>query len=183
MANEKTKISITNSEELDGLDNMNNSRYKDSVLTRFLWTRKNTINLFSAAQKSNSLNFKPHYKQETVKENHNLLYQFQCIITTTDCYFRKIKGVKVEKFGILIKDRISIKKMEIKTEEAVLLLRKQQVEYKKILSILSSEGFKNKCPLMQIMEDHEYLHQGQIIVMFRLTGIQFPETFKKAWDL
>jgi len=30
---------------------------------------------------------------------------------------------------------------------------------------------------------HEYLHQGQLIVMFRETGISLPEEFDKAWNL
>lgn len=33
------------------------------------------------------------------------------------------------------------------------------------------------------ISNHEYLHHGQFIVMFREAGIELPERFKKAWAL
>lgn len=37
-------------------------------------------------------------------------------------------------------------------------------------------------PILTITE-HEYLHQGEMLLMFREAGIELPKRFSKAWAL
>lgn len=82
---------------------------KNILLNKFSWLRKNTINLFKIVTNKNDFLFKPHYKIESSQEKHNLLYQFQCVLTTTDTYLRKLNKYQNTKFGILIKKNQIIK--------------------------------------------------------------------------
>lgn len=151
------------------------------LIKRFIWTRTNTIQLFESAQKANILQYKPKYLIENPTENHNLLYQFQCVLTSTNAHFRKLINEENIRFGIYVKDGEITKKQEIK-EENILILLKEQIDEAKKMSQHNSDLTKLLSTFITIGE-HEALHQGQLIVMFRETKVEFPDEFKKAWNL
>lgn len=160
---------------------MNTKIISEYLFNRFVWTRTNTIQLFELAKKTNILQYKPKYLIENPTENHNLLYQFQCILTSTNAHFRRLRNDENIKFGLYIKDGIITKKQEIK-EENILPLLNEQIDEVKLMSKNNSDIKKLLSTFITIGE-HESLHQGQLVVMFRETKTEFPEEFKKAWNL
>lgn len=155
---------------------------KNILLNRFSWLRKNTINLFKTVTNKNDFLFKPHYKIESSQENHNLLYQFQCILTTADTYLRKLNKNQNTKFGIIIKKNQIVKKSDIRIETIEELLNNQIEEVNKIFDRTNFNKKEIINTFISLVE-HEYLHQGQLVVMFRLIGLDFPKEFKRAWNL
>lgn len=151
------------------------------LFSRFVWTRTNTIQLFELSQKAGILQYKPKYLVENPTENHNLLYQFQCVPTSTNAHFRRLRNDENIRFGIYVKKEKIIKKQDIK-EEGILILLKEQINEAKLMSTNSSDIKKLLSTFITIGE-HEALHQGQLVVMFRETKVEFPDEFKKAWNL
>jgi len=155
----------------------------EKLFKNFKWTRNNTIQLFDKATSNNILDF----KQKTVMQSkftfQPLLYQFQCIITTTDTYYRKLSTNKNQDFGILVKDNQIVAKSAIAASEIKELLSLQLNTLEKLLRSFDSEKTLKYIDLVQIISNHEYLHQGQMIIYFRESGNKLPERFKKAWAL
>lgn len=160
---------------------MDNRETLSYIVNRFTWTRTNTIQLFEHAQKSEILLYKPSYSIENPTENHNLLYQFQCILTSTNAHFRKLTNDSNTQFGIYVKNKIIIKKQEIKKEEIIHLLN-EQIEEAKALTNQKLDLHRFLSTFVTLFE-HEGLHQGQLVVMFRETKTEFPQIFKDAWNL
>jgi len=160
---------------------MNDKMISEYLFNRFAWTRTNTIELFDLAQKSNILQYKPQYLIENPTENHNLLYQFQCVLTSTNTHFRRLWNEENIRFGIYIKDGNITKKQEI-IEENILPFLKEQIEEAKLMSANYSDLRKLLSTFITIGE-HETLHQGQLIIMFRESKVEFPKEFKSAWNL
>jgi len=50
-----------------------------------------------------------------------------------------------------------------------------------LLATYSDIQFEDKAQTIQSIFNHEYLHQGQLVVLFRMSGIKLPERFKKAF--
>lgn len=160
---------------------MNNETVSDYLFKRFLWTRTNTIELFEFAQKADIVQHKPKYLVENPTENHNLLYQFQCILTSTNAHFRRLRDDENIKNGIYIKEGNVTNKQDIKEENTVSLL-KEQIDEAKFMSTKYSD-MKRLLSTFITIGEHEALHQGQLIVMFRETKVEFPNEFKRAWHL
>ena len=160
---------------------MSNKNIPNCLFKRFVWMRINTIELFKLAKKAKVLSYKPKYLIENPTENHDLLYQFQCILTSADTHFRRLRGDKNQNYGIYIKNNEIIKKRKIK-EKDVLAFLKQPIEVaKKIVDNYSD--LEKIIATFITLHEHESLHQGQLVVMFRETKVEFPEVFKKAWNL
>lgn len=160
---------------------MRNNGISELILKRFVWTRTNTIELYKMAENANVLQYKPKYLIENPTENHNVLYQFQCIFTSTNTHFRRLKNDENTRFGIYVKNEKITKKQEIQPD-TILNLLQEQIDEARILTTDSKELNKLLATFITIGE-HESLHQGQLIVMFRETKIEFPQEFKEAWNL
>lgn len=154
----------------------------EKVFKRFKWTRNNTIELFNAAVHANSLNFTP----EQSSKNHtfqSILFQFQCIVTTTDTYLRKLTGQGNTKFGVLIIENKEIAKKDIDGDSVKKYLKTQLEDLEVLLKKYDANKAEEELDTILKIVNHEYLHQGELILMFRRAGVEFPERFKKAWAL
>ncbi len=160
---------------------MENKIIGEYLFNRFLWTRTNTIQLFELAQKANILQYKPKYLIENPTENHDLLYQFQCVLTSTNAHFRRLRNDENIRFAIYVKDGNITKKQDIKEENILSLFNEQIEEAKKVIA--DCLDLKKLLSTFITIGEHEALHQGQLVVMFRETKVEFPEEFKKAWNL
>jgi hypothetical protein len=142
----------------------------EKIFRRFKWTRNNTILLFE------------NYI-ESKNPNKELLYQFQCIVTTTDTYWRKFTDHIDNEFGKLIyKDKIYLKK-NVDQSLISVLLDKQARELENLLRDFDANRTDKEVNEILAIMNHEYLHQGQLIQLFYEEKIEFPERFAKAWAL
>lgn len=152
-----------------------------SILDDFKWARNNTIELFESAHQNNILNYLPNYKNDE-RKNRDILYQFQCILTTTNTRLRILKKDKNQQFGILVIPEKTYVKREIPSSLVKKILLDQVNEMKQLLSSLEDDQVDIVFNLRSLIA-HEHLHQGQLITMFREVGVSFPEEFDKAWNL
>lgn len=153
----------------------------EKVFKSFKWARNNTIQLFECANKAGILDIKSHTSKGVRPQP--LLFQFQCILTTTDTYFRKLAGSDEKSFGILIDNDETWEKEKIPQGVAVYLLKTQANQLQKLLSGFDHVMMAKEIDTIIQISNHEYLHQGQIISYFRENDIPLPERFKKAWAL
>jgi len=160
---------------------MDNKQISELLLKRFIWTRTNTIELFELALKANIIHYKPKYLIENPTENHNLLYQFQCILTSTNAHFRRIKNDENIRFGIYVENRSITKKQEIPEKNTLYFLKSQIEKAQQITSNITD--IQKLISSFITIGEHEALHQGQIVVMFRERKVEFPAEFKQAWNL
>jgi len=160
---------------------MDNKQISELLLKRFIWTRTNTIELFELALKANIIHYKPKYLIENPTENHNLLYQFQCILTSTNAHFRRIKNDENIRFGIYVENRSTTKKQEIPEKNTLYFLKSQIEKAQQITSNITD--IQKLISSFITIGEHEALHQGQIVVMFRERKVEFPAEFKQAWNL
>lgn len=155
----------------------------EKIVRRWKWSRNNTILLFEQALKKDILDFSSKSSKPTRHTFQPLLFQFQCIVTTTDTYYRKLINATNTDFGILIQNGKVMEK-EFITETVIGEQLENQIEM--LETILRPYTYadmqKNIRPILTI-SDHEYLHQGEILLMFREAGIDFPSRFSKAWSL
>ncbi len=156
----------------------------EKLFKNFKWSRNNTIQLFEEAQNNNILN----YKSSSIEEKSNyifqpLVFQFQCIISTTDTYYRKLTANKNQNFGVLIIADKIIPKEDINVNEIRNILTEQLVKLERLLQNFDSKKMEENIDLLQTISNHEYLHQGQMIIDFREAGKDLPERFRKAWAL
>ncbi len=134
-----------------------------------------------SAKKADILSYVPNYKTDNMS-NRDVLYQFQCIITTTDARIRQLTGHEKERFGILVTETGLVKKRGIKEEQIIDLLLEQGTALEKTLRKLEKFDPQTELKLKSLIF-HEYLHHGQLIVMFREKGTKFPDEFDQAWAL
>lgn len=144
----------------------------------FKWARNNTLQILREAERHNLFEFQPAGLGQ-----HTVEYQFQCLITTTDTYYRKLKGGKDVQFGVMIRDDETTLKGDIDRAAMKQLLTTQLNELQTLLHTFTDEVFEMNAQAIQSIVNHEYLHQGQLVVMFREAGIALPERFKDAFDL
>ncbi|MBU2592608.1 hypothetical protein KKD61_04075 [Patescibacteria group bacterium] len=157
-----------------------NNIYK-SLLESFKWARNNTLDLFDSAHKNNILDYLPNYKNDD-RKNRDVLYQFQCIATTTNTRIRIIKKDSKQKFGLLVTPEKEYAKRDIPSSLVKQILLEQISEIELLLRSLDDYQPDVAFNLRSLIF-HEYLHQGQLVVMFREAGVSFPEEFDKAWNL
>lgn len=144
----------------------------------FKWARNNSLQLLDIAQKSQKLDWVPQGEGQ-----HSVLYQFQCMVTTTDTYARTLQNATDVRYGVLIHDGRAIKKNDLTLEQVKSALKDQLYQLELILKNYSNQKFEDSVQDIQAIANHEYLHQGQIVVMFRQADLSIPDRFKTAFDL
>lgn len=123
------------------------------------------------------MSFTPH------KGQHPVLYQFQCLVTTDDAYYRKLTSHANRRFGVLIQDGETIKKMDIPESQLKKLLQDDLTKLESLFATFDDKQFAAHSQDIQRIFNHEYLHQGQLVVLFRQADVELPERFRKAFDL
>ncbi|HEY8998858.1 MAG TPA: hypothetical protein VIM53_00905 [Candidatus Saccharimonadales bacterium] len=149
----------------------------ERMVRSFKWARNNSLQILDTAQKQNVMNYQPDGGGQ-----HTILYQFQCLATTTDTYYRKLINNEDKRFGIIIRDEVTTK-TDIVQENLRDILTQQVQELEKLLKSFTSDDLETNVQDIQSIINHEYLHQGQLVVMFRSLGIALPERFRSAFDL
>lgn len=143
----------------------------------FKWARNNTLQIFKAAQKAKILDFTPNANQ------HSVLYQFQCLVTTDDTYYRRLINHTDVRFGVRIEDGSVIEKAKIRKDDIVQFLQADLARFERLFVDFTDQQFEDSAQDIQRIFNHEYLHQGQLVVLFREAGIELPERFTNAFDL
>ena len=62
-------------------------------------------------------------------------------------------------------------------------LENQMQMLETILKPYTYEDMNKNIRSILTISDHEYLHQGEMLLMFREAGIELPQRFSKAWAL
>jgi len=150
----------------------------ERLMRSFKWARNNSLLIFEEAQLNNLLEYKP-----TNDPKHGLLYQFQCLLTTTDKYYRQLSHHENQQFGVIVHDGVTINKVAISEDDIAALLKKQSFYLESLLKDFDTKEFGANIQTIQSIVNHEYLHQGQLVVMFRENKTPLPERFQKAFDL
>ena len=144
----------------------------------FKWARNNSLQLLDVAQRSQKLGWVPQGEGQ-----HDVLYQFQCMVTTTDTYIRKLQKSADVRFGVFICEGQAIKKNELTLQQTRTALKGQLQQLELMLKNYDNQKFEDSIQDIQAIANHEYLHQGQIVVMFRQADLPISERFKTAFDL
>ncbi len=155
----------------------------EKLFKNFKWTRNNTIQLFEEALNNNILDYKSKSPKQSRYTFQPLLFQFQCIISTTDAYYRKLILDKNQSFGVLARDNLVTRKEDILVAVIKNILKEQLVQLEEVLRNFDLKTMEEDIDLILAISNHEYLHQGQMIIDFRESGIELPERFRKAWSL
>lgn len=153
------------------------SKTLERLSRSFKWARNNSLLILEAAQKQSLMNYQPEGEGQ-----HTILYQFQCLATTTDAYYRKLTNHADKRFGVMVREN-SVQKSDIKAEDLKGILSRQVVELEDLLRGFTAADFEINAQDIQSICNHEYLHQGQLVVMFRGAGVDLPERFRSAFDL
>lgn len=143
----------------------------------YKWARNNTLQILKVAQNASIMEFTPH------KNQHSVLYQFQCLITTDNTYYRKLTNSPNRQFGMRVEDQRVIQKVDIPETALKNLLQTGSQRLEELLATFSDEQFETHVQDIQRVFNHEYLHQGQLVVLFRQADVELPERFRKAFDL
>jgi uncharacterized damage-inducible protein DinB len=143
----------------------------------FKWARNNSLQILEAAQSRDILEHQPKGRGQ-----HTILYQFQCLATTTDRYYRKLTNHSDQRFGVLIRGG-SVQKADIAEDDLKIVLKQQMIDLEGALRHFSDNDFEINVQTIQSIINHEYLHQGQLIVMLRELEVDLPERFRTAFDL
>jgi hypothetical protein len=149
---------------------------------KFVWSRTNTIDLFMRAEKEEILEFSSSSPKQHTYEFQPVLFQFQCIVTTTDAYCRVLSGHGNVSFGVLVDNAKVTKKKDLTANGFEDLLEEQKGKLQSLLESSEKTAEEKGEALLAIL-NHEYLHQGELIVMFREAGAELPEKFQKAFAL
>lgn len=150
----------------------------EKLVRSFKWARNNSLQILDAAQSSNLLSYSP-----TNNPKHSTLYQFQCLLTTTDKYYRQLSNHKNQQFGIIVQDDNITTKTDILEIDIKPLLKRQIVELESLLKDFDENRFSASIQTIQSIINHEYLHQGQLVVIFRENQMTLPDRFQNAFDL
>ncbi|OGK25421.1 hypothetical protein A3C25_01275 [Candidatus Roizmanbacteria bacterium RIFCSPHIGHO2_02_FULL_38_11] len=152
----------------------------EKLFKSFKWARNNTIEMFEKADDNGILDYKASSKKFTFQP---IIWQFQCIVTTTDTYYRILTNNKNKKFGILVRNDEVIQKRNIKKQEISYILKQQLIELEKLLKDFDEKKFEENVNKIQAISNHEYMHHGILLLMFREAGVDLPERFRKAFAL
>jgi|GEM_PF-824252 len=141
------------------------------------WVRNNSLQIFDIVQGQGIANYRPDGDGQ-----HTILYQFQCLVTTTDAYYRRLIGHNDKRFGVLVVKEVT-QKSEIAEGDIKNILKRQIIELENVLKSFSADDFEANIQDIQSIINHEYLHQGQLVVMLRSCSVVLPERFRTAFDL
>lgn len=155
----------------------------EKIIRRFKWTRENTIQIYEQVEKSDIFLKNPFEKSNNQFTFQPVIYQFQCIVTTTDTYYRKLVKDKNEQFGILVFEDQVIPKKEITQVQIKKALKDQAYALEELLRLYDAKKMDDDIRQILTISDHEYLHQGELILMLRFLNVDLPERYRKAWAL
>lgn len=158
-----------------------NNQLLEKVFKGFKWARNNTIEILEKAETNKILDYSSN--ANTKFKFQPIIFQFQCIATTTDTYYRKLTNRKNQEFGILVEGERIINKKDISSETLINVLRNQLKAFEELLKTFDDKKVEENIDLITALSNHEYLHQGQLILMMREAGVDLPERFRKAWAL
>lgn len=150
----------------------------ESLMRSFKWARNNTLQILDEVHANNLFNYSP-----TDDSTHGMLYQFQCLATTTDKYYRQLADHEDQRFGVVVQETSTLNKSEIPETGIKYILKRQTIELETLLKDFDEEKFAANIQTIQSIINHEYLHQGQLVVMFRQNRTPLPDRFQKAFDL
>ncbi len=153
----------------------------EKVFKSFKWTRNITIQLLETAEKNQILDFAP--KANDKFSFQPVSFQFLCIVTTTDTYFRKVTGHKNHSYGVLVQGETVTKKSDIPLSSLTKLLEEQLKSFENILKNVDEKEAEEVISQLMTMSNHEYLHHGELLLMIRQAGVELPDRFRKAWAL
>jgi hypothetical protein len=163
-----------------GYMNFKNPLLED-IFKSLKWARNNSIEILEEARINNVLGYVPKIKNQF--EFQPILFQFQCLVTTTDVYLHQLKGHSNFKFGYLVKEGKVIRKKDIEESDLSKILGIQLEELEAIFKDFNEKQLGENINVINIISNHEYLHQGQLIIMMREAGVDLPERFKKTFAL
>lgn len=152
----------------------------EKLFRGYKWARNNSIQMLETASANGILSYKPKDSEFTFKP---LLHQFQCLASTVDTYYRQLTAAENQNFGIIVIDGIPVKKSEITIEHLPKLLKSQLEDLEKLFKDFSDKDFAENTKSIQAICNHEYLHQGELIILMREAGVDLPERFRKAFAL
>jgi len=144
------------------------------------WSRNNTLQMLEIAVAANILEYTPASKEFSFQP---IRHQFQCLVTTTDTYCRHLTNAANQSFGVLARDGKAVDKHDITDADISERLASQITELEQLLKLYDDRRFEENAKPVQAIFNHEYLHHGQLLVMFREAGVDVPERFKKAFAL
>lgn len=144
----------------------------------FKWSRNNTL-LILQELSDTDLNLKPEGDKW-----QNLGFQFACLVTTIDTYFRKITKFKDSKYGKVYFEGKVYTKDDLTSGELLFKILESQVEQlNDLLKEMDEKALDKHLRHLLNITNHEYLHQGQLVSYFTMFGKKLPARFKKSWAL
>lgn len=105
------------------------------------------------------------------------------MVSTTDAYYRKLSNAKNQDYGIYIDGDKIIPKAELTVEALQNILSKQLKELEVLLRDFDEKTTVNFIDKVSIIANHEHMHHGELIVMFREAGAELPKRFVRSWAL
>ena len=155
----------------------------EQLFKSYKWTRNNTIKIFDEAVRQNILEYRSSPTKPTKHTFQPILFQFQCIVSTTDAYYRKLTNAENQSYGIYIENGEIIPKDKLTAEQIKKFLPKQLKELETLLKAFDEKKTEKMIDKVSKIENHEYLHQGELILMFREAGAELPATYVRSWAL
>lgn len=152
----------------------------EKLFRGYKWARNNSIQMLEVAIKNNIVGYKPNNDAFTFQP---ILHQFQCLASTVDTYYRQLTKSDNEQFGVLVVDGVVTKKESIAQEDLADILTNQLENLETLFKGYSDKDFEENIKAIQSISNHEYLHQGELIVLMREAGVDLPERFKQAFAL
>lgn len=150
----------------------------EKLMMNFKWSRNNTL-LILQELSDEDLKLKPKGERW-----QSLGFQFACLITTTDTYFRKIKGHKDTKYGkVYLRDK-ALTRDDLTSGELIYKILESQIEeLNNLLKEMDQKGVDKHLRHILNLFSHEYLHQGQLVSYFTIFGKKLPARFSRSWAL
>jgi hypothetical protein len=154
------------------------STLAEKWMMSFKWSRNNTLLILQELSDSD-LELKPEGERW-----QNIGFQFSCLVTTTDTYFRKITKHKDSKFGkAYIEGKVYTKEDLISGELLFKILEAQVNQLNDLIREMDEKDLDKHLRHLINITNHEYLHQGQLVSYFTMFGKKLPARFKKSWAL
>ncbi len=136
--------------------------------------------MLQIAVQKNIMDFKLDDNQFTFQ---SIEHQFQCLVSTTDTYYRQLTSSSNQEFGILVDNEKVLEKIEISEENVAMQLSEQLMKLENLFKSYDDSDFEKNIKSIQAICNHEYLHQGQLLILLRQAGADVPERFSKAFAL
>ena len=155
----------------------------EQLFKSYKYARNNTIKILDEAIKQDVLGYHSSSQKQNDYSFQSIIFQFQCIVATTDAYYRQLTNAKNKEFGVYVTDKKVFPKEELSAEVIKKILPKQLEEIEDLLKSFDGKKAEKYIDKVGMFGNLEYLHQGQLILMFRESGAKLPESYVKAWAL